>query len=304
MSNIAIIEQCVYGVEVAFGQVASDKSINFRREAEFAIQVIGNSDYAIGIAIKNPQSVRDAVTNLAAIGLSLNPAKKQAYLVPRDGKICLDVSYVGLLELAIASGSVLWAKADVVREQDRFTLNGFDKPPTHEFNPFSTDRGAIVGAYVVVKTSTGDYLTDAMSSAEIHAIRDRSSAWKAWISKQKKCPWVTDESEMFKKTTVKRAYKMWPRTDRLDTAVQYLNTDGGEGLATLNDEVDVVNVQSAIQEIEECRSSETLKTLWTSLADECRNKKDRKAYDILKDRVTAAAKRLKQNADEQRTVDV
>ena len=38
---------------------------------------------------------------------------------------------------------------------------------------------------------------------------------------------------MLKKTVIKRAYKTWPKTDRhnrLDEAIQYLNTEGGEGL--------------------------------------------------------------------------
>lgn len=231
MSNkaIAIIEQDVWSVQEQFNRMAGG-AMDFEREAGFAIQVISNNDYAVKIASENRQSVIDAVTNIAAIGISLNPAKRQAYLVPRDGKICLDIGYIGLLDLAIQSGSIMWGKAELVYEADRFELNGFDKQPNHVRDPFSKDRGAIVGVYVVVKTRDGDYLTDCMSIDEVYAIRDRTSAWKAWISKQRKCPWVTDEGEMIKKTVIKRAYKMWPKTDRLDDAVHFLNTHGGEGI--------------------------------------------------------------------------
>jgi recombination protein RecT len=182
------------------------------------------------VAMSNRQSVVNAVTNIAAIGISLNPAKRQAYLVPRDSKVCLDISYIGLMDLAMATGSILWAQGEVVYANDSFALNGFDRPPGHNRDPFSEDRGEIRGVYVVVKTPDGDYLTETMSVKEVNDIRDRSSAWKAYIDKKKSCPWVTDWSEMAKKTVVKRAYKYWPKSDRLDNAIHYLNTEAGQGI--------------------------------------------------------------------------
>jgi recombination protein RecT len=181
--------------------------------------------------------VFDAVVNIAAIGISLNPAKKQAYLVPRDNKICLDISYMGLMDLAQATGSVKWAQAALVYESDTFSLTGLDKPPQHTFNPFSKERGAVVGVYVTIKTVHDEYLTHTMTIADCLAIRDRSSAWKAWINKKAKSPgpWGTDEGEMIKKTCVKQAYKYWPKTERLETAIHHLN-ESGEGLAVLADE--------------------------------------------------------------------
>lgn len=234
MSNaLATIAQDIYGARDSFASVLTDRSLNFEREAEFAIQTIASNDYATKLATQNRQSVVNAVTNIAAIGISLNPAKKQAYLVPRDQKICLDISYIGLMDLAMVTGAIRWAQAELVREADHFALNGFDKPPTHTYNPFAKGRGEAVGVYVVVKTADGDYLTEAMSIEEVNAIRDRSSAWKAWIDKKKSCPWVTDFGEMAKKTVVKRAYKYWPKTDRLEQAIHHLNTDGGEGLQAI-----------------------------------------------------------------------
>lgn len=238
MSNaLAIIREDIYSTKDSFVSVLTNRSINFEKEAGFAIQLITANDYACTVAMSNRQSVINAVNNVAAIGISLNPAKRQAYLVPRDGRICLDISYMGLLDLAIESGGVKWGQAELVYEKDGFSLNGFDKPPTHQRNPFSTDRGAIVGAYVVVKTSTGDYLTACMSIGEVYEIRDRSSAWKAWTNKNKKCPWVTDEGEMIKKTVIKRAYKTWPKGDGsggLERAIQYLNEENGEGLSDIH----------------------------------------------------------------------
>jgi recombination protein RecT len=228
------IDRIVGEVESTFNQVCSDKGIIFAREAEFAVQAICASDYSMRIARENPQSVRDAVTNIAAIGISLNPAKKQAYLIPRKGGIVLAISYMGLLDLAIQSGSILWGQADIAYATDTFELNGFDQPPTHKRNPFAKERGEIIGVYVVVKTHDGDYLTCTMTADEVWAIRDRSDAWKAYLKDKRTCPWVTDEGEMVKKTVIKRAYKTWPKSDRLDRAVHHLNTEAGEGITFEN----------------------------------------------------------------------
>jgi len=223
---ITAIETYVNEARPRFLAVSIDKSITFEREAGFAVQALMAQDFTLKTALQNPQSVINAVSNISAIGLSLNPAKKQAYLVPRDGKICLDISYMGLLDLAIESGSILWGQAELVYESDRFVLNGVDQRPTHERQPFAKDRGAVVGVYVVVKTAGGDYLTTTMPIDEVIGIRDRSSAWK----NGQKGPWKTDPGEMTKKTVIKRAYKLWPKTEKLDRAIHHLNTEAGEGM--------------------------------------------------------------------------
>lgn len=244
MTNaIQLIEQTVYGLEAQFNAVAVDKSVSFKREAEFALQIIcGGGDYIRKIAAQNSQSVRDAVTNVAAIGISLNPAKKQAYLVPRKGGIVLQISWMGLIDLAVECGSILWGKAEIVRDGDTFEYRGMGKEPLHQFNPFDGQRldREILGAYCVAKTRDGDYLTEMMAIDEINAIRDRSDAWKSWVKDKKPCPWVTDPLEMQKKTVVRRGSKSWPRTsaehDRVRQAVHYMDTEGGEGVTFDNEQ--------------------------------------------------------------------
>ncbi|MGE0350024.1 recombinase RecT [Hydrogenophaga sp.] len=248
MSNsnaVALIREDIYSVQERFDKMAGG-ALNFEREAGFAVQVITGNEYAMKIAMANRQSVIHAVTNVGAIGISLNPAKRQAYLVPRDGKICLDISYMGLLDLAIQSGSIMWGQAELVYAADRFELRGFDNPPLHNRDPFAPDRGAIVGVYVVVKTRDGDYLTTTMSISDVFDIRDRSQSWKSG----QKGPWKTDEGEMIKKTVIKRAYKLWPKTDRLDQAVEHLNRENGEGLDPIDNRpaATVITARDALAE--------------------------------------------------------
>ncbi len=271
------LQQIVLSTKDSFQSVLTDDSINFDKESGFAIQAL-STDFAMKIAMANKQSVIDAVTNIAAIGISLNPAKKQAYLVPRGGKICLDISYMGLIDLAVATGAIKWAQAAVVYESDSFELKGFDEPPAHKFSPFDKNRGEPVGVYCVVKTHDGEYLTHSMAISEVYAIRDRSESFKRGSG-----PWKTDEGEMIKKTCIKQAYKYWPKVnERLQNAIQYLNTDAGEGLPQIANQPtrrpnsgnqeqvrDIEKLETLIKTLEDAAKdgTESFKTTWKSFAE-------------------------------------
>lgn len=287
MNNLEVITQDIYGLQAQFNSVLTDQSITFEREAGFAIQILSGSEYAMKIAMANRQSVVDAVINVAAIGISLNPAKKQCYLVPRDGKICLDISYMGLIDLAVQDGAVRWAKAELVYSSDVFRLNGHGVAPTHNSDPFSKDRGEIIGAYCVAKLPDGDFMTETMSIDDILAIRDRSAAWKAWVSKQKKCPWVTDHGEMCRKTVVKRASKYWASSgsSRLQQAIHHLNTDGDEGLYDMNAEPVVTgfDVIAALNAVEQCQTLSDLDAVWMEHGGLATKHRDKGGYAALRD---------------------
>jgi recombination protein RecT len=301
MSNsnaLAIVTKDIQEVRDDFSRVLADRSISFEREAGFAIQVLQNNDYALSVAMKDRMSVMNAVKNIAAIGISLNPARKQAYLVPRGGRICLDISYIGLIDIAVASGSVVWAQAEVVRENDGFTLNGLDQAPTHNFNPFGKDRGDLVGAYCVAKLHNGDFLTTTMSIDDIFSIRNRSESWK-----KKSGPWATDEGEMVKKTVIKRAYKLWPKTERMDDAMRQLNDENGEGLAA-DVPPDWVDVAPMIAEAMATRTDAEALAYWRQ--NNGRLAKQPADHKKLKEAVAShrAALRDQQAADDERTIDM
>ena len=274
--------------------LVKDSDINFDKEAQFAVQVLTANTYSLGIATSTPtgrQSLMSAVKSIASIGISLNPARKQAYLVPRKGRICLDISYQGLIDIAIQSGSVKWAQSRVVHEKDFFELNGVDKEPVHRFKPFD-DRGRIVGVYVTVKTLDDDYLTEAMSVDEVNLIRDRSESFK----KNGTGPWKDFWSEMAKKTVVKRAQKYWPKTDRLAEAIHYLNEEGEEGLAKETGAIPN-NDSSAIFDkwaarADSASSIDALRDEMRQAGKECRQLKDNALWDRLKSYFTERSKQL------------
>lgn len=200
--------------------------LSWEQECHFAKQQITKNDFSMKVAQANQASLANAIQNVAAIGISLNPASAYAYLVPRDGAICLDISYKGLIKLATDTGSILWAKADLVYEKDSFIYRGPSEKPEHHAEVFG-ERGNLVGAYCIAKTNEGDYLIETMDLKQIHAVRDTS---KAYQSGKKGCPWLTFYEEMVKKTVIKRASKTWPHTEkreRLDRAISVINEHEG-----------------------------------------------------------------------------
>ena len=203
-----------------FNNASTHDAIKWEKESQFAIQALQANEYLAKAAGANLSRMQNAIVNVAAIGVSLNPALKHAYLVPRSpakgqpAQVFLDISYQGLLHIAMTSGAIEWGQAKIVHENDQYENVGIDKPPIHKQNTFG-DKGKIVGVYCTVKTGTGDYLTEEMDIAAIQKVASTSKAsngpWKSW--------W----EEMARKTVVKRASKYWPRAERISQAASVLN---------------------------------------------------------------------------------
>lgn len=212
--------------EKSFTKLIEEKGypVLWKQECIFARQQITKSDFSFKVASNNPNSLQTAILNVAAIGISLNPALAHAYLVPRDGAIYLDISYKGLVKIATDSGAIQWAKSELVYKNDRFVYKGPALAPEHEADVFG-DRGEIIGGYCIAKLPTGEHLIEVMKREEIDKVRDVSKAYQ-----KGKGPWVDWYEEMAKKTITKRASKSWPQTEnreRLDNAIQALHESEG-----------------------------------------------------------------------------
>lgn len=227
------LPQLIKRAELTFNELAKRHNVpsfTFARESEFAMQALRANDYLAGVACKNQDSLKDAIINVAAVGLSLSPVFKFAYLVPRKGKVCLDISYTGLVELATAKGIILWCKAEIVYDTDVFDFKGVNELPHHHYDPFG-ERGKIIGGYVAAKLANKDLLVDFMSIAEIHALRDRTESWKAHVKEGKSTPWATDPHEMIKKTLIRRGQKSWPKSFAHDVLAKAVSvSDEADGI--------------------------------------------------------------------------
>ena len=225
MNNLNGVLKVISDRQDKFEQIdkANGNILNFETECLFAKQQLLKNNYTLGVATKNQNSLASAILNIAAVGLSLNPAQQHAYLVPRDNQICLDISYRGLIQIGIDTGAIEWCRPEVVKAKDKFLWRGPTAEPTHEADVFS-DRGDMVGVYCVTKLKSGDIFCGTMSLEEIHKIRDKSKAY----TKSKAGPWAEWPEEMAKKSIIKRDYKTWPQSNiRLGAAVEVLNSHEG-----------------------------------------------------------------------------
>ena len=215
--------ELVLSQEGVFNQASPIASVAWEKESQFAIQALSNNAYLANAALKFPANLQNAIINVAAIGISLNPALKHAYLVPRNVKdvgtvVCLDISYQGLMHLALDAGSIEWGQAKLVYANDDYENTGIDKAPNHVQKTFG-DKGAIVGAYCTVKLPSGDYLTEEMDIEALDKIKNASKAANG--------PWKTWPEEMMRKSVVKRASKYWPTCSSLSHAVSVINQHEG-----------------------------------------------------------------------------
>jgi len=216
--------EVISACEENFTKVNSFK-LDFKKEALFARQALTKNDRLFKTANANPNSLKNAILNVSAIGISLNPSLNDAYLVPRGNSVCLDISYKGLIKVATESGAIKWCKADIVYYTDSFVYKGVATMPEHNCDPFTKDRGSIKGVYCIAKTQDDDILVEVMTLDDIQAIKNASPSATSASS-----PWNKFEGEMCKKACIKRASKTWPRVevdDRLREAIDMLNESEG-----------------------------------------------------------------------------
>lgn len=203
--------------------------VTFRKECSFAMQHLSKNSY---LAIATQKSILESVLNIAQIGLTLNPAMKLAYLVPRrvnnEVVCCLEPSYQGICKLVTDTGSVKNIYSQLVYENDIFEqILGTENTIVHK--PKLGNRGAIVGIYAVAILADNRKQVEVMDKPSIDEIRDYSESYKSFkAGKAKSCIWEDNYEEMARKTVIKRLCKYLPKTnnwERISTAIELDNQD-------------------------------------------------------------------------------
>lgn len=207
------------------------------REMSFAKQLFDASQY---LQKCEAQTILSAIVNVANVGLTLNPAAKEAYIVPRYNsksrttEAHLMPSYIGLMKLIRQSGGVRSIQAQLVYDKDEFKFQPTDseQPIIHTANPFG-DRGQLIGVYAVAVLNDGSKQAEAMSVIEVNEIREKSESWKNEKMRQHS-PWHNHYEEMARKTVVRRIFKYLPRGtgEHVETIHKAIELDDQDNAAT------------------------------------------------------------------------
>lgn len=249
-NEIALVNNFLDKLKPDFDRLAVQLGVvNFETEKFFAIEHLRKDNKLLNFAVNNANDFKLAILSVANTGLSLCPHKKEAYLIVRKGSICVDFSYRGLYKLAVED-SVKCLNIEAKKQNDFFEYQGLYKEPI--FRPkFGSDRGDDEFYFCVAKLNDGTEMVTVMEMDELYKIRDNSESYKAYKSKKiKSTPWVTWFSEMCKKSVLRRADKIWPKSndrlmkafsemDRLETPLETVNYANSDQIQSIKDLVEM-----------------------------------------------------------------
>lgn len=188
-----------------------------------ALQGIQTHRDADKLAKADRKSFYLAVQKAASDGLLLDG--REATLVvfntkQSDGTYKSEAQYLpmvqGLIKLARNSGEISTIESAVVYEKDSFNyVMGMDKSPRHEADWFADTRGQPKGVWAVITLTNGEKVVSILPSSKVMRVAAKSKnsfqydptkgdAWEEW----------------WKKTAIKNALKLAPRTTDLDRAIR------------------------------------------------------------------------------------
>jgi recombination protein RecT len=196
--------------------IASDK---FKEQCAAALPKHLTADRFARVALtaltRNPklqvctrESLLRCLMDCSALGIE--PDGRRAHLIPYKDQCTLIIDYKGLIELVRRSGDVAAIRAETVCENDGFDWeNG---TITHRID-WRKSRGEVQAVYAEAKLASGETQTAVMTKDEVEGIRKRSRAGTSG-------PWVSDWSEMAKKTALRRLIKLLPLSVEIADAVE------------------------------------------------------------------------------------
>lgn len=193
---------------------AMPKHMNIERLSRIALTTIRTNPKLLECSIP---SLMAAVMQSAQLGLEPGLIG-HCYIIPYGKEATFIIGYKGMIDLARRSGNIQSIAAHEVYENDFIELTyGLEENLRHvpwflRKDEKPTESGKVIGAYMVAKFNDGGHFIHYMPISEIEAHRKRSKA-------SNNGPWVTDYTEMCKKTVVRSGWKWLPISVEIASAV-------------------------------------------------------------------------------------
>lgn len=216
------------GVAAKYNAARLVQDLKWQTEKVYIQQIFERSEFLCQALLNNPTSLLVAIQSAAALGLSLDPNLQLAYLVPQRPRldapfeVVLKVSYRGMEQAVLASGTVTAIQTELVYENDTFDYGVNIDGPYLNFKMARGERGALTGGFCLARYANGEKhvewmpVTDllAVEAAAIQFGNGKAPAWKGAF-----------KPEMQKKSIVRRAQKHWPKNPVLAKLAQVFDIE-------------------------------------------------------------------------------
>ncbi len=208
-AKLSTVRDLLYGEQMQKQlKMALPKHVNPEKLARLAMTALRSTPKLLDC---DQQSLLGAIMEAGQLGLEIG-SMGQAWLIPYGKEATLIVGYRGMLDLAWRSDKIRAVSAKCVYEGDKFDLM-FGLHPVLDHLPVpESEQGSLTHAYAIIETANGGVMFEVMTLGELEEIRLNSRGGKSG-------PWITNHSEMCKKTVLRRLLKLAPCSTELQRAV-------------------------------------------------------------------------------------
>ena len=247
------------------------------RDIKYAIAQSVNQKSGTTLAQCDAGSIIASAISATTMGLSVNPNRKQAYMIPYNGAgplpiAQLNVSYIGLRDMIYnETGIRMKAVLVYMNESLEYHEDGFETVWKHTIIKDETQRGALRMVASLAKEPDGTFTVETMSPKEIEDCRLSSKApnGPAWNPKGK---WY---GEMAKKSVSRRHTKSLPSMTSKVASILQADEDLSIGRPQFMDEAyeqaGITPVEQPITEVDEDTAGTAFDSFFDAKATEIPN---------------------------------
>jgi phage RecT family recombinase len=191
-----------------WGSARFGKLLKYATERRFVQELLTRKDSkgANMLWACTPESLQVAVLSAASAGVSFDPGRAHAYIVPYADQAKFTLGYRGIIALAFNGGSLKDIQANLVHAKDATFRDWTDESGRHLLHEAtrSADRGPVTHSYSFARFLNGGQHIEVLNADELKAVEDVAlkkggAVWKSAF-----------KGEMQKKVPVRRSSKFWP----------------------------------------------------------------------------------------------